>query len=219
VGEDGPTHHGAFDISFLRTIPNIVVMAPKDENELQHMLYTALMYNGPVAIRYPRGSGAGVSLDWQLREIPVGKGEIEIEGPDVGIIAIGPQILTARIAAKELAHYGIKASVVNARFVKPIDQELITEVARRTEHIVTIEENSLIGGFGSAVLECLSDNGISVKVCRLGLPDRFVKHGSQETLKKHVGLDVPSVVKAVRSMTKSKGGKSISPATIYTLPV
>ncbi|MCK4426757.1 MAG: 1-deoxy-D-xylulose-5-phosphate synthase, partial [Deltaproteobacteria bacterium] len=220
VGEDGPTHHGAFDLSYLRAIPNLVVMAPKDENDLQHMLYTALKHDGPVAIRYPRGSGVGVSLDWQLREIPIGKGEIELEGPDVGIIAIGHHVLTARIAAKDLAQYGIKASVMNARFAKPLDQNLIAEMARRTGHILTIEENSLAGGFGSAVLELLSDNGItSVKVCRLGLPDRFVKHGSQETLRKHVGLDVPSVVEAVRSMTKSKETKSVSTATVHSLPI
>ena len=220
VGEDGPTHHGAFDLSFLRAIPNLVVMAPKDENELQHMLYTALKHHGPVAIRYPRGSGAGVSLDWQFREIPIGKGEVELEGPDVGIIAIGHHVQTARIAAKDLAQYGIKASVVNARFVKPLDQELITETARRTGHILTIEENSLAGGFGSAVLECLSGKGIaSVKICRLGLPDRFVKHGSQETLRKYVGLDVPSVVEAVRSMIKSKVTKSVNSATVHTLSV
>jgi 1-deoxy-D-xylulose-5-phosphate synthase len=220
VGEDGPTHHGAFDLSYLRTIPNLVVMSPKDENELQHMLYTALKHHGPVAVRYPRGSGVGVSLDWQLREIPIGKGEIELEGPDVGIIAIGHHVLTANIAAKDLARHGIKASVINARFAKPLDQDLITEIARRTGHILTIEENSLAGGFGSAVLECLSDNGItSVKVCRLGLPDRFVEHGSQETLRKNVGLDVPSVVEVVRSMTKSKEIKSVSTATVHSLPV
>ena len=220
VGEDGPTHHGAFDLSYLRTIPNLVVMSPKDENELQHMLYTALRHHGPVAVRYPRGSGVGVSLDWQLREIPIGKGEIELEGPDVGIIAIGHHVLTANIAAKDLARHGIKASVVNARFAKPLDQDLITEIARRTGHILTIEENSLACGFGSAVLECLSDNGFtSGKVCRLGLPDTFVEHGSQKTLRKHVSLDVPSVVEAVRSMTKSKKTKSVSTATVHSLPV
>ena len=220
VGEDGPTHHGAFDLSYLRTIPNLIVMSPKDENELQHMLYTALRHHGPAAVRYPRGSGVGTSLDWQLKEIPIGKGEIELEGPDVGIIAIGHHVFTAGVAAKDLARHGIKASVINARFVKPIDHDLITEIARRTGHILTIEENSLAGGFGSAVLECLSDSGItSVKVCRLGLPDRFVEHGSQKTLRRLVNLDVPSIVKAVRSMIKSKETKSVGSATVHTLPV
>nr|HDN00342.1 1-deoxy-D-xylulose-5-phosphate synthase [Deltaproteobacteria bacterium] len=220
VGEDGPTHHGAFDLSYMRAIPNLVIMVPKDENELQHMLYTALMHNGPVALRYPRGSGTGVSLDWQLREIPIGKAEIEMEGPDVGIIALGHHVNTARNAAKELAHYGIKASVINARFAKPLDRDLITEIASKTSYILTIEENSLAGGFGSAVLECLSDNGIvSVKVCRLGLPDRFVKHGSQKTLRKSVGLDVPSIVDSVRSMIKSKETKLVNSAKVSKLPV
>jgi len=220
VGEDGPTHHGAFDLSYLRTIPNLIVMSPKDENELQHMLYTALRHHGPAAVRYPRGSGVGTSLDWQLKEIPIGKGEIELEGPDVGIIAIGHHVFTAGVAAKDLARHGIKASVINARFVKPIDHDLITEIARRTGHILTIEENSLAGGFGSAVLECLSDSGMtSVKVCRLGLPDRFVEHGSQKTLRRLVNLDVPSIVKAVRSMIKSKETKSVGSATVHTLPV
>jgi len=220
VGEDGPTHHGAFDLSYMRAIPNLVVMVPKDENELQHMLYTALMHNGPVAIRYPRGSGTGVSLDWQLRKIPIAKGEMEVEGPDVGIIAVGHHVSTARIAAKELAHYGIKASVMNARFVKPLDEELIAEMALKTGHILTIEENALAGGFGSAVLECLSDNEIaSVKVRRLGLPDRFVKHGSQKTLRESVGLDVTSVIESVKSMVKSKEIKSVSSAKVRKLPV
>ncbi len=220
VGDDGPTHHGAFDLSYLRTIPNFTIMAPKDENELQHMLYTALKNNGPTALRYPRGSGIGVSLDWQLREIPIGKGNIELEGSDVGIIAIGHHVFTAMAAAKELARYGISASVVNARFVKPLDQELITEVACKTRHILTIEENSLAGGFGSAVLECLSDNDIGpVKVRRLGLPDRFVEHGSQEILRKQVGLDVSSVVQAVRSMKEQRKTVPISFARVHALPV
>jgi len=220
VGDDGPTHHGAFDLSYLRTIPNFTIMAPKDENELQHMLYTALKNNGPTALRYPRGSGIGVSLDWQLREIPIGKGNIELEGSDVGIIAIGHHVFTAMAAAKELAQYGISASVVNARFVKPLDQELITDVACKTRHIVTIEENSLAGGFGSAVLECLSDNDIGpVKVRRLGLPDRFIEHGSQKILRRQVGLDVSSVVQAVRSMKDQRKTVPISFAKLHALPV
>ena len=220
VGDDGPTHHGAFALSYLRAIPNLVVMAPKDENEFQHMLYTALKHEGPVAIRYPRGCGIGVSLDWQLTEIPVGKGEFEMEGPDVGIIAIGHHVNTAKVAARDLARYGIKASVVNARFAKPLDQGLIAKTAHRTGHILTIEENALAGGFGSAVLECLSDNGIaSVKVCRLGLPDRFVKHGKQETLRKYVGLDAPAVVDAVRNMMDCKESISIDSAKVHMLPI
>jgi 1-deoxy-D-xylulose-5-phosphate synthase len=220
VGEDGPTHHGAFDLSYLRIIPNLVIMSPKDENELQHMLYTALKHEGPIAIRYPRGSGVGVSLDWQLREIPIGEGKIEQEGSDVGIIAIGNHVSTAMLAAKDLARYGIKALVMNARFAKPLDQDMIAEIASKTGHILTIEENSLAGGFGSAVLEMLSDRGInSVKVIRLGLPDIFVKHGSQKALRKYVKLEVQSIVEAVQSMIKPKKSKSVNIATIHSLPV
>ncbi len=220
VGDDGPTHHGAFDLSYLRAIPGFTIMSPKDENELQHMLYTALKNNGPTALRYPRGAGIGVSLDWQLREIPIGKADIELEGSDVGIIAIGHHVITAMAAAKELAKYRISASVVNARFVKPLDQELLTEVACKTRNIITIEENSLAGGFGSAVLECLADNHIGpVEVCRLGLPDRFVEHGSQELLRKQVGLDVPSVVQAVLSMKRHKETVPLSFAEVHALPV
>ncbi|NIA08870.1 MAG: 1-deoxy-D-xylulose-5-phosphate synthase [Nitrospiraceae bacterium] len=220
VGDDGPTHHGAFDISCLRTIPNFTIMAPKDENELQHMLYTALKIDGPTALRYPRGSGIGVSLDWQLREIPIGKGNIELEGSDVGIIAIGHHVITAMAAAKELAQYGISALVMNARFVKPLDQELIKEVASKTGHILTIEEGSLAGGFGSAVLECLADNDVGpVRVHRLGLPDRFVEHGSQEILRKQVGLDVASVVQAVLSMKEHKKTVPLSFAKVHALAV
>jgi 1-deoxy-D-xylulose-5-phosphate synthase len=220
VGEDGPTHHGAFDLSYLRIIPNLVIMSPKDENELQHMLYTALKHEGPIAIRYPRGSGVGVSLDWQLREIPIGEGKIEQEGSDVGIIAIGNHVSTAMLAAKDLAQYGIKALVMNARFAKPLDQDMIAEIASKTGHILTIEENSLAGGFGSAVLEMLSDRSInSVKVIRLGLPDIFVKHGSQKALRKYVKLEVQSIVEAVQSMIKPKKSKSVNIATIHSLPV
>lgn len=220
VGEDGPTHHGAFDLSYLRIIPNLVIMSPKDENELQHMLYTALKHEGPIAIRYPRGSGVGVSLDWQLREIPIGEGKIEQEGSDVGIIAIGNHVSTAMLAAKDLARYGIKALVMNARFAKPLDQDMIAEIASKTGHILTIEENSLAGGFGSAVLEMLSDRGInSVKVIRLGLPDIFVKYGSQKALRKYVKLEVQSIVEAVQSMIKPKKSKSVNIATIHSLPV
>jgi 1-deoxy-D-xylulose-5-phosphate synthase len=214
VGDDGPTHHGAFDLSFLRTVPNLTVMSPKDENELQHMLYTAFRHPGPVAVRYPRGYGVGVSLDWQLKEIPIGEAELLSEGTDVGILAVGHHVATAVAAAEELASEGIQAAVVNARFVKPLDQDLIAEIARTTGRLVTIEENALAGGFGSAVLECLADRGIGAMVRRIGLPDLFVEHGAQEILREKVGLDVPTVVAAVRSLvhgTGSGGGGAAVP--------
>ncbi len=220
VGDDGPTHHGVFDLSYLRMIPNMVVMSPKDENELQHMLYTAVKYDGPIAVRYPRGNGIGVSLDWQLKELEIGKAEVLKDGEDVAILAIGQHVHTATLAAEELEKRGIKAKVVNMRFVKPIDRELIENVANEIGKIVTIEENALIGGFGSAVLECLSDNGFTdVIVKRLGLPDRFIEHGSQPILRKKVGLDVDSVIKACEELIQNVTPQEEKSVKIHSLPV
>ena len=202
VGDDGPTHHGVFDLSFLRNVPNMVVMAPKDENELQHMIYTGIQHDGPAAVRYPRGTGVGVSLDWQLSEIPIGKAQLEREGGDIAIIAIGHHVQTALRAADELEREeGIRATVVNARFVKPLDREMIIDIARNIGRIITIEENALAGGFGSAVLECLADAGVTdARVKRLGLPDRFIEQGSQDLLRKEAGLDTDAVVEAAKEM-------------------
>ncbi|NDY42143.1 1-deoxy-D-xylulose-5-phosphate synthase [Dissulfurirhabdus thermomarina] len=201
VGDDGPTHHGAFDLSFLRAVPNLVIMAPKDENELQHMLYTALNHPGPVAVRYPRGAGVGVSLDWRLEALPVGRGEVLREGNDVAIVAIGSGVAPALEAAEALAAEGIEATVVNARFAKPIDADLVTEAARRTGRVVTVEENALAGGFGTAVLECLADRGLTgVRVRRLGLPDRFVEQGAQATLRRELGIDAEGIRAAAEAL-------------------
>ncbi len=220
VGDDGPTHHGVFDLSFLRMIPNMVVMAPKDENELQHMLYTAVRFDGPAAVRYPRGNGVGVSLDWQLRELEIGKAEMLKEGSDLAIWAIGHHVHTALLAAEELERQGIKASVINARFVKPLDVELLEKTARECGKIVTIEENVLMGGFGSAVLEALAEKGLSdVRVRRLGLPDRFIQHGSQQLLRKQVGLDVDSVVSACKDIMENVSAGNMEPAKVHSLPV
>ena len=204
VGDDGPTHHGAFDLSFLRAIPNIVIMSPKDENELQHMIYTAIKFNGPIAIRYPRGCGIGVSMDWELKEIPIGSWEIISEGDDVAIIAGGHHVKTASIAANRLAEAGIGATVVNARFIKPIDMKLLGRLAAQTNgKFVTIEENTLVGGLGSAVLEGLNDLDLpSSKLIRLGLPDRFIEAGSQEALREILGLTPAIIVRKVTSMIK-----------------
>ena len=188
VGEDGPTHQGQFDLSYLRIIPNLVVMAPKDENELQHMLYTAMKHNGPIAIRYPRGSGVGVSLDWELKEIPIGAGELLREGEDVTLVAIGNMVYPALKAAEQLAEEGISAAVINARFVKPLDEDLILSWAKRTGRVVTIEENALLGGFGSAVLELLSEKEVFVPTKRIGLPDKFIEHGAPQLLREKYGL-------------------------------
>ena len=199
VGEDGPTHHGAFDLSYLRAIPNMVVMAPKDENELQHMLFTALRHPGPCAIRYPRGSGLGKSLDWVLEEIPLGRGEVVREGDDVALVAMGNHVATALEAAELLAREGVEARVINARFVKPLDRELIAAAARECRALVTVEENVLMGGFGSAVVELLADEGLlGARVVRMGLPDRFIEHGSQAALRERLGLTPQGVARAAR---------------------
>ncbi len=220
VGDDGPTHHGVFDLSYLRMIPNMVVMAPKDENELQHMLYTAVKHNGPAAVRYPRGNGVGVSLDWQLKELEIGKAEELTSGNDVAIWAIGHHVHTALLAAEELERQGIKATVVNARFVKPLDTELLESTAKTCGKVVTIEENALMGGFGSAILEELSNMGLGdVKVKRLGIPDRFIEHGSQQLLRKQVGLDVDSVVSACKELVQGSSEEKAEPAKVHSLSV
>ncbi|HFB83783.1 MAG TPA: 1-deoxy-D-xylulose-5-phosphate synthase, partial [Thermodesulfatator sp.] len=191
VGEDGPTHQGQFDLSYLRLIPNMVVMAPKDENELQHMLYTAMVYRGPIALRYPRGSGVGVSLDWELKAIPIGRAEVLREGQDILVLAIGATVWPALKAAEELSSQGVSVTVVNARFAKPLDEELILDLAQGHDRLMTIEENSLIGGFGSAVAELLADRRLSVPLMRLGIPDVFVEHGSPAILRDKLGLTTP----------------------------
>lgn len=198
VGDDGPTHHGVFDLSFLRHLPELTVMAPKDENELRHMLKTAIYSGTPMAMRYPRGNGYGVKMDQQLIELPIGKGELLETGDDVAIIAIGATVYPALQAATTLQNRGIRATVVNARFVKPLDRELILEVVRRTGNLVTVEENALQGGFGSAVLELLSAEGLfDIRVKRIGIPDRFVEHGSQAQLRKDLGIDAEGIAATV----------------------
>ncbi|HEX3033422.1 MAG TPA: 1-deoxy-D-xylulose-5-phosphate synthase, partial [Bacillota bacterium] len=183
VGEDGPTHHGLFDFAFLRHIPNMVVMAPKDENELQQMLVTALDFNGPCTVRYPRGSGEGAALDTNPLALPLGKGELLREGEDCVILAIGSMVYPSLEAANMLAAKGIDAAVVNSRFVKPLDEQLILSLLQPGKLVVTVEEHSLQGGFGSAVLELLEARGITgVKVRRMGIPDEFVEHGHREAL-------------------------------------
>jgi len=196
VGEDGKTHQGTFDISYLTLIPNLVVSAPKDENELQHLLYTAINSESPMAIRYQRGSGVGVELDTVLREIPVGKGEILREGGDIAILAIGATVAPALEAAEELASNGIEATVVNGRFAKPLDSELITGLASHIKRLITVEENTLSGGFGSNIVNLVQKSGITdVQVRSIGIPDEFVEHGTQAILRSKYGLDAKGIVK------------------------
>lgn len=203
VGSDGPTHHGLFDLAYLRHLPNMVVMAPKDENELQHLLLTAIEHDGPAAVRYPRGNGYGVSLDQTCSVLPIGKGEILREGLDGALLAIGSTVYPAREAAEALAAEGIDLAVVNARFVKPLDRDLILSLARTTGRLIIVEENVIQGGFGTAVLELLEEEGINgVKVLRLGYPDRYVEQGEQHELRAQYGLDAPGITARVRTFMK-----------------
>jgi 1-deoxy-D-xylulose-5-phosphate synthase len=199
VGDDGPTHHGVFDLSFLRFIPNLILMAPKDERELQNMLYSAVLYSGPVAIRYPRGPGIGCDLTGSLEKLPLGKGELLREGKDVLILPVGNRVHPALSAAEGLQKLGIEAAVINPRFVTPLDGDLICEWAGKTGLVVTVEDNAKKGGFGSGVLELLArrSHSNSVKVKTLGLPDHFVEHGPQETLYKNIRIDTPAITQAV----------------------
>ncbi len=197
VGEDGPTHHGLFDITYLRTIPNMVIMAPKDENELRRMLATAVVHGGPIALRYPRGKGVGAPMDDALSTIPIGRGEVISQGGDLLVLAVGSGVSEAVCAGALLAqNHRIQATVVNARFIKPLDDQLILPLARRIGKIVTVEENTIQGGFGSAVLELLSDHGIGdVIVKRLGIDDHFVEHGPQAMLRSIYEVDAAAIVK------------------------
>jgi 1-deoxy-D-xylulose-5-phosphate synthase len=197
VGDDGPTHHGVFDISYLRHLPGLTMMAPKDENELRHMLKTAVYSGVPMALRYPRGAGYGVELDVEVKELEIGKGELLVDGNDLCIIAIGSTVYPALEAAESLGHKGFSVGVINARFVKPLDADLIKTVAAATGKIITVEENALQGGFGSAVLEMLYDSGMqNIKIKRLGIPDRYIEHGSQAQLRQDVGIDAAGIVAA-----------------------
>ncbi len=198
VGEDGKTHQGTFDISYLILIPNLIIAAPKDENELQHLLYTAVKSNHPMAIRYPRGSGLGVELDAELHEIPIGKGEIVRQGKDAVILAIGTMVAPAVEAAQELASNGIEVTVVNARFAKPLDSELIIGLTRKIKRLVTVEENALSGGFGNSVVDLLQKSGVGdTRVKSIGIPDEFVEQGTQAILRAKYGLDAEGIAKRV----------------------
>ena len=204
VGEDGSTHHGLFDLGYLRNLPNMVVMAPKDENELRRMLITALQYDGPIALRYPRGAGTGTILEKDIRPIPIGKAEILKEGEDVLILAIGRSVCDALEAQSKLVEQGISATVVNCRFVKPLDAELICSLANKHPNIITVEENVRQGGFGSAVLEALNDAGISdFKLERIGIPDTFVEHGPQNLLRSKYGIDAEAIVETAKRLMGS----------------
>jgi 1-deoxy-D-xylulose-5-phosphate synthase len=208
VGEDGPTHHGVFDLSYLRHIPNMVLMAPADENELQKMLKTALEHDGPAALRYPRGSAEGVAMDSEIRTLPIGKGELLREGNDLAILAIGNRVTPAVEAARVLEKEGVQAAVANCRFVKPLDRNLICQLARQTNRLLTVEENALHGGFGSAVLELLAEEGhTGVRVVRLGIGDHFIEHSAQQVQRANCNIDAAAIAEAARTMVETDDAK------------
>ncbi len=194
VGEDGPTHHGMFDIAYLRNIPEITLMAPADENEMQHMLRTAIEINGPCAIRYPRGRAEGVEMDSELKALPVGKAQVVKKGSTLYLLALGNCVHPALAAAQLLDKIGIDAGVVNMRFIKPIDSQLIIELASADLPLITIEEHALMGGFGSAVMECIEQAGLHTTLLgRVGIPDKYVEQGTPAELRKIYGLDAQGI--------------------------
>ncbi|MDJ0789492.1 MAG: 1-deoxy-D-xylulose-5-phosphate synthase [Myxococcota bacterium] len=200
VGADGATHQGMYDIAYLRTLPNIILMAPKDENELQHMVRTAVEYDGPAAIRYPRGGGFGVPMDPDIKAVHVGEAELLRDGEDVAIVAYGTLVHEAMEAADELAADGISASVLNGRFAKPLDEERILAQARKARAVVTVEEGAGMGGFGSAVLELLALGGVERATRNLAFPDELVEHGDPATQRARVGLDATGIAAAAREL-------------------
>lgn len=211
VGADGATHLGAFDLAYLRCLPNTTVMTPADENECRQMLYTAVTLGTPAAVRYPRGTGPGVAIERELRGLPVGKGELRRQtaraAQRVAILAFGPMLAPALAAADEL-----DASVANMRFVRPLDVDLVLRLAREHELLVTVEEGVVAGGAGSAVAEALAAAGVTVPILHLGLPDLFLDHGDPNFLLSHVGLDAAGIVAAVRAHSASLAGKRVKPA-------
>jgi 1-deoxy-D-xylulose-5-phosphate synthase len=201
VGQDGSTHHGLFDISYLRHIPNIVIMSPKDEDELRHLLLTAINMKRPAVIRYPRGEGPGIGISSGIKELPIGKAEVIKEGEELNILATGTMVYPSIEAAEKIEkEMGGRIGVINCRFIKPLDEKLIVELASRKSKLLTIEENVLQGGFGSAVLELLEENGIRCDIRRMGVPDIFVEHGSQKELRRLVGLDADGIEKKIKEM-------------------
>src|SRR5471032_3288664 len=202
VGEDGPTHHGVFDFAYSRMIPNFVVMAPADENELQHMLKTALSHNLPSVIRYPRGPGEGVPLDSEFRTLPIGRGVVLKPGSEVYLLGIGAMVHPCLKAAQIIEKEGIPCGVVNMRFVKPIDVALLNQLLKQTRNFVTVEDHVLPGGFGSAVMEAME--GTDARIHRIGIPDKFIEHGPQNVLRDMVGLSAEKIAKSTLEFIKNK---------------
>jgi 1-deoxy-D-xylulose-5-phosphate synthase len=204
-GDDGPTHHGLFDIAYLRGVPNMVQMAPTSEDELADMMYTAMLHEGPSAIRYPRGVGPGVKVKAQPRALPIGQAEVVQEGEDFAILGLGSLLPMAKELAQALQHLGYSAAVINPRFVKPLDRELIGRYARRASAVVTFEDHVLMGGFGSAVLEAMNEMGVETPVVRIGWPDQFIEHGKVDALRARHGLSVDAALKKLAPFMKRGG--------------
>ncbi|OGU69452.1 MAG: 1-deoxy-D-xylulose-5-phosphate synthase [Stygiobacter sp. RIFOXYC12_FULL_38_8] len=205
VGADGPTHHGSFDLSYLRLIPGMVIMSPKDESELRDMLYTAVNYEkGPIAIRYPRGSALGVEVKDGFSKLEIGKAETLQTGKDVALLAVGNMVEYSKAVAEQLSAEGLSAEVVNMRFVKPLDSDLLDSVSKRFTKIVTLEESTIVGGFGSAVLEYFAEKNYKNDILRIALPDNFVDHGTQEELHKIIGIDPEGIFEKVKALIHSK---------------
>ena len=203
-GDDGATHHGLFDISYLRGIPNIIHMDPKDEDELADMLYTAMLHDGPAAVRYPRGTGPGTAVKAHPVALPIGKAEVIREGEDIAILGLGALLPMANELAKKLEEVGYSAAVINPRFVKPLDRELLASYAQRVTAMVTFEDHVLMGGFGSVVLEALSEMGFSIPVVRIGWPDRFIEHGKVDQLRARYGISVEAAMEKLAPYLKRK---------------
>jgi 1-deoxy-D-xylulose-5-phosphate synthase len=199
VGPDGPTHSGSFDLTYMRCVPNLVIMAPADENECRQMLYTGYLLNGPAAVRYPRGTGPGVAVEHKMRRLPVGKAAKIRTGRGVAVLAFGSPASDALQAGDTL-----DATVVNMRFVKPLDEDMVFELARDHALLVTVEDNAVAGGAGSAVNECLARLDAQVPVLNLGLPDRFLEHGSREELLSEAGLDAAGILASVEAVLRKQ---------------
>jgi 1-deoxy-D-xylulose-5-phosphate synthase len=210
VGDDGPTHHGAFDIAYLRCLPNITLMAPRDEAMLVHMLHTALLHDGPVGIRYPRGEGVGVELPAQPQPLQIGTGEILREGERVAILGYGTGVGKALGAADILAEGGLEVTVADARFAKPLDTGLLAQLAAEHDLLVTVEEGVLAGGFGSGVWESLSDGGAAPRILRVGLPDRYVTHGTPKLLHEEVGYTAERIAERIEAAVMDPRGSLAS---------
>ena len=204
-GDDGPTHHGLFDIAYLRGVPNMVQMAPTSEDELADMMYTAMLHEGPSAIRYPRGVGPGAKVKAQPRAMPIGQAEMVQEGEDFVILGLGALLPMAKQLAEALQQLGYSAAVINPRFIKPLDRELIGRYARRANAVITFEDHVLMGGFGSAVLEALNEMGVETPVVRIGWPDHFIEHGKVDALRARHGVSVEAALEKLGPILQRGG--------------